>query len=80
MGENFIENFEKSLGITSSHAIDDIIPLIKHINKYRFDNKYDIDKISSDDLMGITSLVDSLIENRIVTHFKIKDTYREPKH
>lgn len=77
--ENFIKNLEESIGITSSHAIDDIIPLIKHINKYCFDNKYDIDKISSDDLMDITSLVDSLIENRIVTHFKIKDTYREPE-
>ena len=78
--ENFIETFEKYVDMASSHAVDDILPLINYINNYRFDNKYDIDKISSDDLMDITSLVDSLIENRIVTHLKIKkSTYEESK-
>lgn len=61
MTESFVEKFEKILGKSSIHKLQDVFVTVESKNKYRLFNKFIVEKISTHEIL--VQKIDSNINN-----------------
>lgn len=58
---------ENAADKSANHIVDDIYPLVEHVNQNRFQGKFNVKEVfTSSELIDLAGLVDDIVSNRLL--------------